>query len=197
MRLFRVVGVFAVALGWVGAVPAAETPDWAVNGTVIEACSCPMFCQCYFNDKPAGHHTAQGHQHFCRGNLAWRINSGHYGATRLDGLKFWLAGDLGADFGKGQGQWAILTYEPSTPPEQRQAIRLFLQRIMPLEWKSYAEAEGMIDTWQQDDDTAVATLDGGKTAEIRLKRFPGMTSEPIVIRNLRYVAAPRNDGFVL
>jgi hypothetical protein len=32
---------------------------------------------------------------------------------------------------------------------------------------------------------------------VRLKRFPGMTSEPIVIKNLRYWGAPRNDGFVL
>ena len=31
------------------------SPSWAMNATVIEACSCPMFCQCYFNAEPAGH----------------------------------------------------------------------------------------------------------------------------------------------
>jgi hypothetical protein len=80
---------------------------------------------------------------------------------------------------------------------QAAAYRLILKRLFPIEWKSYAEAEGIIDTWQQDGDTAVATLDGGKSGEIRLKRFPGMTREPIVIKNLPYVAAPRHDGFVL
>jgi len=200
MRLFRIVGVVAAAVGLVGgarAVPAAETPEWAVNGTVIEACSCPMFCQCYFNDKPAGHHTPEGHKHFCKGNLAWKINTGHRGPVKLDGVKFWLAGDLGGDFKTGQGEWGVLTFDRATTPEQRVAVRAFVQRLYPLKWRSYAEAEGVIDTWRQDKDTAVATLDGGRTAEVRLKRFPGMTSEPIVIRNLPYVAAPRNDGFVL
>ncbi len=200
MRLFRIVGVVAAAVGLVGgarAVPAAETPDWAVNGTVIEACSCPMFCQCYFNDKPAGHHTPEGHKHFCKGNLAWKINTGHHGKVKLDGVKFWLAGDLGGDFKTGEGEWGVLTFDRATTAEQREAVRVFVQRLYPLKWKSYAEAEGVIDTWRQDKDTAVATLDGGKTAEVRLRRFPGMTSEPIVIRNLPYVAAPRNDGFVL
>ena len=40
-------------------------------------------------------------------------------------------------------------------------------------------------------------MDGGKTAEVRLKRFPGLTDDPIVIRNLPYWGATRNDGFVL
>src|SRR5262245_13951633 len=199
MRLIHAVSVASLALGLAGYPALAETPttEWSVNATVIEACSCPMFCQCYFNTKPAGHHTAEGHKHFCKGNLAWKINSGHRGSVTLDGVKFWLAGDLGGDFSTGQGEWAVLTHQASTTPEQRQAVRVFLERIMPLQWKSFAEAEGEIDEWRRDNDAAVATLNGGKTAEIRLKRFPGMTSEPIVIRNLPYVAAPRNDGFVL
>src|SRR5438874_688872 len=32
---------------------ASEQPKWAMNATIIEACSCPMFCQCYFNEEPA------------------------------------------------------------------------------------------------------------------------------------------------
>ena len=32
----------------------SSTPEWSFNATIIEACSCPMFCQCYFNTKPAG-----------------------------------------------------------------------------------------------------------------------------------------------
>ncbi len=40
-------------------------------------------------------------------------------------------------------------------------------------------------------------LPPGRTAEIKLKRFPGMSAEPVVIKNLKYWAAPRNEGFVL
>ena len=30
-----------------------------------------------------------------------------------------------------------------------------------------------------------------------LRRFPGMTQDPVVIANLRYFGAPRNTGFIL
>src|SRR5262245_36782397 len=73
--------------------PAARAAgtDWAANTTVIEACSCPMFCQCYFNAAPAGHsHHGGASEHFCRANLAHRINKGHYGSVKLDGVKFWV-----------------------------------------------------------------------------------------------------------
>jgi hypothetical protein len=37
----------------------------------------------------------------------------------------------------------------------------------------------------------------GASTPLKLRRFEGMTEEPIVIRNLRYWGAPRNDGFVM
>ncbi len=43
---------------------------------------------------------------------------------------------------------------------------MFRKRILPLAWKSSAEAEGVIDTWRLDNDSAIATLDGGKRPEI-------------------------------
>jgi len=39
---------------------AAAGPSWSMNATIIEACSCPMFCQCYFSTKPAGHAMSMG-----------------------------------------------------------------------------------------------------------------------------------------
>src|SRR5438105_8703297 len=93
----------------------AAAPAWSVNATAIEACSCPMFCQCYFNAEPAAHasgeHAAHGGEHFCKFNNAYRISKGNWGATSLDGAKFWLSGDLGGDFSKGQMDWAVLTFD--------------------------------------------------------------------------------------
>ena len=93
--------------------------------------------------------------------------------------------------------WAVLTFDKASTPEQRKALGDIVGHLFPVKWKSLTTAEADIDTWRFDKDTAVATMDGGKTAEVRLKRFQGMTDEPIVIRNLRYWGAPRNDGFVL
>jgi hypothetical protein len=192
------VGVVALATFPATAASPAE-PEWAVNATVIEACSCPMFCQCYFNTRPASHggHEGHGASHFCRANLAHRVNKGHYGSTRLDGVKFWLSSDLGGDFSKGEMDWSVLYFDKAMTKDQRDAIAAVMNHVFPVKWKSFKTAEGVIDTWRYDKDTAVATLDGGKTAEVRLKRFPGMTSDPIVIRNLPYWGVPRHDGFVL
>jgi hypothetical protein len=184
---------------------AKAEPDWAMNATVIEACSCPMFCQCYFHTKPAGHSGAghEGHggatEHFCRANNAYKINKGHYGATSLDGAKFWIAADLGGDFADGEMDWAVLTYDKSLSQAQRDGIAAIAGKLFPVKWKSLTTAEGNIDTWEFTKDEAVALLDGGKTAEVRLKRPAGAadTADPIVIKNLKYWGANRNDGFVL
>lgn len=192
-------GVMGVGLLAGGAGAVASGNDWAMNATVIEACSCPMFCQCYFNTKPAGHggHEGHGAKHFCRANNAYKVNKGHYGATKLDGAKFWLAGDLGDDFADGEMDWGVLYFDKTLTKEQRAGIEAILGHLFPVKWRSFKTAEGSIDKWEFTKDAAHALLDGGRTGEVRLKRFPGMTDEPVVIKNLRYWGAPRNDGFVM
>ena len=208
----------AVALALAALSPAAvqsgsASPAWAMNATVIEACSCPMFCQCYFNPKPAGHTPGGGHaahaghgahaaasgapEHFCKANNAYKVNKGHYGETRLDGAKFWVAADLGDDFSDGEMEWAVLYHDKASTPEQRKGIEAIVGHMFPVKWKSLKTAEGSIDKWEYTKDYAVATLDGGKTAEVRLKGFPGMNKEQVVIRNLPYWGAARNDGFIM
>lgn len=184
---------------------AKPAADWAMNATVIEACSCPMFCPCYFNTKPAGHvepgHAghAGGATHYCKANNAYKINKGHYGTTSLDGAKFWISADLGDDFADGEMDWAVLTFDKSLSQAQRDGIVAIAGNLFPVKWKSFTTAEGSIDKWEFTKDEAVALLDGGKTAEVRLKRPAGSadTADPIVIRNLKYWGAPRNEGFVL
>ena len=200
----RAMLVLAAGLATAAAgVYAATTPaaEWAMNATVIEACSCPMFCQCYFNTKPAGHGAHEGHgggaDHFCRANLAYKVNKGHYGDAKLDGAKFWVSSDLGADFSKGEMDWAILTFDKALSPAQREGIQTIMGHMFPVKWKSFTTAEGVVDKWQFTKDEAHALLDGGKSGEVKLKRFAGMTAEPLVIKNLPYWGAPRHDGFVL
>jgi hypothetical protein len=177
------------------------SPDWKLNATAIEACSCPMFCQCYFptnSGKPAGHHDHAGAaEHFCRANLAYKVNSGHYGSVKLDGAKFWLANDLGGDFSKGVMDWNVLYFDKGLTKEQRDGLEVIVGHLFPVKWNSSKTAEASIDKWEFNNDTAYASMDGGKTAEVRLKRVAGMTSDPVVIKNLKYWGAPRNDGFVL
>lgn len=182
-------------------ISSSQGRDWEMNATVIEACTCPMFCQCYFDSKPAAHHQHSGAaaEHFCRFNNAYRINKGQFRGVKLDGAKFWISGDLGGDFSKGQMDWAVLTFDKSMSKEQRDGVGAILPHVFPVKWNSFETMEGSIDKWEFNNDVAHATLDGGKTAEVRLRRQEGNANapKPPVIMNLKYWGAPRNDGFVL
>jgi hypothetical protein len=182
--------------------------DWKIKTTIIEACSCPMFCQCYFNDEPAG---GEGHMHgdmssmdhgsmghFCKFNNAFRVDKGKYGKVKLDGAKFWVAGDLGSEFNDGEMEWAVVTFDPSVTPEQREGIKTILGAVYPVKWKSFSVAPDAKMDWTANKDRAVAKLDDGKTAEVVLNRGDyGNTDAPVVLTNLKYWGVPSNSGFVL
>jgi hypothetical protein len=198
-------GSLVVALAAVFVVRAATSaapPAWTMNATAIEACSCDMFCPCYFNPRPTAHtnegaHAGHGSGHFCKFNMGYKVNQGMHGTTSLDGAMFWIAGDLGADFSDGEMEWATVHFAPSVTKEQRTAIADVLGHVFPVRWKSFEVGSDASIEWTATKDGAVAKLDGGKAAEIVLKRFQGNTDDFVVIKNLRYFGVPRNDGFVM
>ncbi|HET9952198.1 MAG TPA: DUF1326 domain-containing protein [Candidatus Eisenbacteria bacterium] len=208
--LLRIAALFLFALGStlasrpVLAADAAATPNWSLNATIIEACSCPMFCQCYFSTKPAAHggehaeHGGMAAEHYCRANNVFRVNKGTYGSTKLDGAKFWIGMDLGAEFSDGEMDWAVLHFDPSVTKEQRAGIVAALGKLYPVKWKSFVVGADAPIEWAATKDRATAKLNGGKDGEVVLARSASSnTSDPTVIQNLKYWGAPRNDGFVL
>lgn len=192
-------------------VAAIRGPEWQIHVSILDGCSCPMFCPTYFHSQPAAHPPADGHgdaQRFCRFNRAVLVNHGKFHKVSLDDVKFWLSGDLGDDFADGEGDWAVLTFDRAATPEQRDAIGVIVKHLFPLRWKSFETREGVIE-WRDDThdvrlaaratDVARATLDGGQTAEITLQhtREAADPTFPARIENLRYWGSRDNDGFVL
>ena len=173
-----------------------------------------MFCQCYFNTKPsdqsccppktgapskveAGKAEPAKPERFCLFNNAYKVNSGTFGETQLDGAKFWVAGDLGGDFSKGETDWATLIFDPAVTKAQRDGIAAILAHVYPVKWRSMNVGPDAAMDWQANKDRAEARLDGGKVAQVVLKRNQGNTDDPIVIKNLKYWGVPRNDGFIM
>src|ERR1700746_1708572 len=101
--------------------------------------------------------------------------------------------------------WALVTFDKAKTQEQRQALADIRGQVFPVKWKSFKTAEGSIDTWTFDKNQAHATLNSGKTAEVKLQRFQGMTNEPAVLPNEleRYQESPNafefkgTNGFML
>ena len=179
--------VYARALATEGSV------DWAMNATIIDGCSCQLLCPCIFGSPAtigsAATHVHAGHRS-CYFNAAFRVNNGHHAKVRLDGLKFWFAGD------KGDAKTVELTFEPSATEEQRAAIRVFMSHLLPVKWTSLTEGPDARIDWKAEAVSAEAKLDGGKAADVVLTRYSGATGEgTTVIRNMRYVGATRNEGF--
>ena len=57
--------------------------NWSLRGEYMESCNCDYLCPCIYTN-PQGPVT---HDH-CTALMAFRIDEGKSGATRLDGLKF-------------------------------------------------------------------------------------------------------------
>ena len=173
-------------------------PDFDMTASYIEACSCDMFCPCYFNTRSTNH---MGEHHmneqFCRTNLVLKVDKGYYKDTKLDGAKVWLAADLGSDWSTGKDSWLVMNFDPSVSKEQQAA----LGDILPQVYAAIPWQKKTVDTaafsWNVDTKTGVAhaKMNNGK-GEVILERVKGdNSSHEVVMHNLKYWAAQSNDGF--
>jgi hypothetical protein len=170
--------------------PTTAKPDFAITASYIEACSCDMFCPCYFND----HSTAHGNAHFCKANLVLKVDKGYYKTTRLDGVKAWVTTDLGSEWAKGKADWLVVTFEPSITKEQQAAMTDILFQLYPMKFNVLG-VDKVPFAWEIKGDTARARLENGK-GEVILERWKGDDAKKeVVIHNLKYWSAQSNTGF--
>src|SRR3981189_2998769 len=174
-------------------------PDFDMTASYLEACSCDMFCPCYFNTHSTNHMGMGEHhmdEHFCRANLVLKVDKGYYKSTKLDGAKVWIATDLGSDWSTGKDSWAVLNYDPSVTPEQKSALNDIIGQLYPFKWQKFdVDTQGF--TWDVDEKAggAKAKMNNGK-AEVILKKEKGDDpNREIVMQNLTYWKSQSNDGF--
>ena len=87
--------------------------DWMIKGPKIAACNCDYGCPCEFNALPT--------HEVCEGLEAHRIDTGHFGKVRLDGLiigaRYRWPGPVHEGGGVVQG-----FVDARATPEQREAL---------------------------------------------------------------------------
>ena len=88
--------------------------SWKVEGDYFEACNCESICPCIFlNDPSHGD---------CKLAIAWHIERGHFGSTRLDGLNavgiFYTPGNMV----KGPKWRAALYLDQRASQDQAEAL---------------------------------------------------------------------------
>ena len=164
-------------------------PAWQMKADYVEACSCHLFCPCYFNK-----HDEMPH---CEFNMAVKVREGHSGDTSLAGAKYWLTGDLGDEWGTNKkGAWVAVSFDPSTSKQQRDALAPMILKTYGLEWGELKVQEAPIEI-SQSGDIVEAKLGGGQMAHMKLQRERGADGKGVVLKNVKYFGAQDNTGFDL
>ncbi len=91
--------------------------DWYVEGVAYGNCSCNYGCPCQFEDRPT-----HGH---CRGFEVVRIDRGHFGDVRLDGLHIALLYAWPGPIYEGKGEMQAIIDERADE-RQREALTTIL-----------------------------------------------------------------------
>ena len=87
--------------------------EWMIKGPEIAACNCDYGCPCQFNSLPT--------HGDCRATLAVRIDKGHHGKVKLDGLRFAAIAAWPKAIHEGHGEILPIVDERATA-EQRNAL---------------------------------------------------------------------------
>jgi hypothetical protein len=93
--------------------PAPEPPAFQLSGSRIIACCCGTPCPCRLNKKPM-------HCHGCDHTDAVRVDRGHVGPVKMDGVTWIIAGrGFGEDPAKN---WVVVYLDEKASPEQEKAL---------------------------------------------------------------------------
>ena len=87
--------------------------DWQIKATELSTCNCNWGCPCQFNALPSNGN--------CRAIVGLRIDQGHFGDVKLDGLKAAAVFAWPGAIHQGHGQGFAIIDESATT-EQRDAL---------------------------------------------------------------------------
>lgn len=90
-----------------------ESIGWRIKGPSLTSCNCDVGCPCQFNALPT-----HGN---CRATMAIRVEEGHFGDVRLDGVTFGVLVAWPGPIHEGKGE-AQPIVDSSATPEQREAV---------------------------------------------------------------------------
>jgi hypothetical protein len=178
------------ALAFVTINPSAQDKPWYIKAHIDEACSCNLFCPCYFNPEPDGDR--------CNFNNVFSVEKGYYGDVKFDGMKVWLSGNLNGQLAKGF-DGVVLAFEPSATPAQVEGFGAAVAKLYGLPIAKVNTEDRTAITITHDPAKHVASrADKKGNVVLMLPNASVMDAKtPPVIHNLQYFAAQKNSGFTL
>ena len=96
---------------------ATPNPQWKISGTYFETCNCEVGCPCVFLSPPTSAD--------CTVLIAWHIEQGGFGDTKLDGLNTALAVHSPGHMLKTKWQVALYLDQRASPPQAEALGKIF------------------------------------------------------------------------
>ena len=91
------------------------TAQWKIEGEYFESCNCDVICACLVQNVPP-----RGR---CDAAMAFRVDSGSYGDTRLDGLKSAVMISFPGPGKMRDGNWTAALYvDDNASKDQAEAL---------------------------------------------------------------------------
>ena len=84
--------------------------EWEIEGSEFVNCSCDCGCPCQFNSLPT--------RGYCRAHTFVRVERGHYGDVRLDGLAFGMFASWPGPIHLGNGTFQSIVDERADAPQE-------------------------------------------------------------------------------
>lgn len=91
--------------------------DWSIQGEELANCNCNFGCPCQFGVLPT--------DGICEAAVIYRVNKGHYGDTKLDGLMAASVLKWPGPIHEGNGEMQLII-EPKANDEQRTALEAIM-----------------------------------------------------------------------
>lgn len=108
----------------------ADRTPWHIKGDYLEACNCDYGCPCNFSGFPS-----KGN---CEAIVAFKINEGSHGSTKLDGIKVLEAIKWPRAIHEGNGTAAVFIDEAATEEQRNAIIRILTAADGGLPWEILA-----------------------------------------------------------
>ncbi len=90
--------------------------EWRLAGEEVASCNCAWGCPCQFNALPTYAN--------CEALAAWQIREGHFGGTRLDGVRFARIYHWPGPIHEGNGTRQLIVDQAASPAQREALIAL-------------------------------------------------------------------------
>lgn len=165
---------------------------YAVEGRLLEVCSCNVLCPCWIGEDPDGG--------TCESSLAWHIDNGEIEGVDVSGLTLALSVHIPGNVLKGNWKAVVFVDDRASDEQQEAILKLFTGQL----GGDIADLAGLIGEVVAVERVPITfTVEEGKgrfevgtTTSAQLSGYAGATGKPTVLSETVFSTIPGSPVYV-